>query len=158
MAVNCWQDSRSDPADTEQPEKDKPYKNARNSCRNIHFPVQYLQTVKGCGAIELTDYVYAGGMIMRRKLAVTAVFTAAVLGLSSLAYAGTTLESIGTVDFADEWIDGTNLLAKQDSSGNYTIADMNGTDLSTKAYGRIGYDNGLCRGRDQRDRCCQSEG
>ena len=79
---------------------------------------------------------------MRRKLAAAAVFVAAVLGLSSLAWAGTTLENIGTVDFADEWIDGTNLLAKQDSSGNYTIADMNGTDLSTNSYGRIGYDSG----------------
>ena len=79
---------------------------------------------------------------MRRKLAAAAVFVAAVLGLSSLAWAGTTLENIGTVDFADEWIDGTNLLAKQDSSGNYTISDMNGTDLSTNSYGRIGYDSG----------------
>ena len=39
---------------------------------------------------------------MRRKLAAAAVFVAAVLGLSSLAWAGTTLENIGTVDFADE--------------------------------------------------------
>ena len=79
---------------------------------------------------------------MRRKLVAAAVFVAAALGLSSLAWAGTTLENIGTVDFADEWIDGTNLLAKQDSSGNYTISDMNGTDLSTNSYGRIGYDSG----------------
>ena len=79
---------------------------------------------------------------MRRKLAAAAVFVAAALGLSSLAWAGTTLENIGTVDFADEWIDGTNLLAKQDSSGNYKIADMYGTELSANSYGRIGYDSG----------------
>ena len=79
---------------------------------------------------------------MRRKLAATALFTAAVLGLSSLAYAGTTLETIGTVDFADDWIDGTNLLEKQDSSGNYGIADMNGTVLTTNSYGRVGYHTG----------------
>ena len=79
---------------------------------------------------------------MRRKLAATALFTAAVLGLSSLAYAGTTLETIGTVDFADDWIDGTNLLEKQDSSGNYGIADMNGTVLTANSYGRIGYHTG----------------
>ena len=79
---------------------------------------------------------------MKRKFAAVAIASAAVLGLGSMAYAGTTLENIGTVDFADSWIDGTNLLEKQDSSGNYGIADMNGNLLTSNSYARVGYDSG----------------
>ena len=79
---------------------------------------------------------------MKRKLAAAAIASAAVLGLGSMAYAGTTLENVGTVDFADSWIDGTNLLEKQDSSGNYGIADMNGNLLTSNSYARVGYDSG----------------
>lgn len=79
---------------------------------------------------------------MKRKFAAAAIASAAVLGLGSMAYAGTTLENIGTVDFADSWIDGTNLLEKQDSSGNYGIADMNGNLLTSNSYARVGYDSG----------------
>ena len=79
---------------------------------------------------------------MKRKFAAAAIASAAVLGLGSMAYAGTTLENIGTVDFADSWIDGTNLLEKQDASGNYGIADMNGNLLTSNSYARVGYDSG----------------
>lgn len=80
---------------------------------------------------------------MRRKLWAAAVVAAASLALGTSAWAGTALESVGTVDFADDWIDGTNLLAKPDDSGLYVLADMNGTALSEKSYGRVGRDSGF---------------
>ena len=49
---------------------------------------------------------------MKRKQLILAVLPAAVLALGTCAWAGTTLENLGTVEFADEWISNTNLLTK----------------------------------------------
>ena len=79
---------------------------------------------------------------MRKKLLASLITVSAVLALGVCAWAGTTMENIGTIDFADEWIDGTNLLEKPDGSGLYVLSDMDGNTLSEKSYGRIGYDSG----------------
>ncbi len=75
----------------------------------------------------------------KRLLAIAAV---AALALNSCAWGGTTLEQVGTVDFADDWISGTNLLEAQDATGNYALADMNGGILSAYAYSRLGSTTG----------------
>lgn len=75
----------------------------------------------------------------KRLMAIAAV---AALALNTCAWGETTLEQVGTIDFSDDWIDGTNLLEAQDSAGNVALADMNGGILSAYAYYRLGSSTG----------------
>ncbi len=79
---------------------------------------------------------------MRKQLMTVMAASAAALALGISAFAGTSLEEVGEIDFSDGWIEGTNLLEKEDESGRYVLADMDGNVLSADSYDRIGYDSG----------------
>ena len=75
---------------------------------------------------------------MKRRWITAALTLAVILVSGTCSLAGTTVDQIGMVNFADKWINGTDLLAKPDGFNLYVLADMDGHVKSGKAYGRVG--------------------
>ncbi len=78
---------------------------------------------------------------MRKHLLTTAICAAAAVAMGSFAYAGTTLESLGTRDNVRGWVDNTNLLEMYSEDGGEVLADLDGNVLTEKSYRRVGYDS-----------------
>ena len=78
---------------------------------------------------------------MRKHLLTIALCAAATVAMGSFAYAGTTLESLGTRDNVRGWVDNTNLLEMYSEDGGEVLADLDGNVLTEKSYGRVGYDS-----------------
>lgn len=78
---------------------------------------------------------------MKKCLRITALAAVTAMLMGSCAYAGTALESLGTIDNVEGWIDNTNLLEMRSEDGGEVVADLEGNVLTDKSYQRVGYES-----------------